>query len=345
MSVIIPALDAESTIERCVNSILKQDLPALDVIVVDNGSRDRTGEIAARAGARVVVEPLRGRSRARNRGAAEARGSRLAFIDSDCEAPSDWLSCSSAALREPWLSAVQARVQKSSASPPGRRFVQVHYYWPFLDTCALVTTRAAYDAAGGFDEELTRNEDMDFSFRLLACGFGFAWMPDTIVRKEHRLNAAQALTRGWVGGQSLAILSAKWRTHMGVSRTRFWRDLSKNIVKSALREARNPRASHGAESLEAMGRLFGCVQTDIAVRGIQSTLRAPATSLSKRLGERRFPVFGPDETLLYDASEKRILRLNLAQRRHLERYIEDPSSACDAQVVHDLGLGSPGSSR
>jgi GT2 family glycosyltransferase len=340
VSVIIPALDAEDTIERCVAAVLSQSWSALEVIVVDNGSRDATAQLAERAGARVVMEDQRGRSRARNRGVAESRGSLLGFIDADCVPPADWARNCVAAIREPWLGAVQARVQKSASAPPSRTFVQAHYYWPFLDTCALMTTRAAFDGAGGFDEELARNEDMDFSFRLLASGFAFAWLPDTIVHKEHRLNARQALRRGWVGGQSLAIFAAKWRALVRVSQARFFGDLSKGVLKAALLDVRNLRSSGGIASLEALGRLLGSLETGITASKVTSTLRAPCTRLPERLGERRFPVIGPDETLLFDAAVQRLQRLNREQSRELERYIEaeENSSEGDQRVVREWGL-------
>lgn len=81
VAVVIPALDEEEAIGRVVS-----ELPPLaeDVIVVDNGSRDRTGEVARAAGARVVNASARGYGEACLAGIAAARGADvIAFVDGD----------------------------------------------------------------------------------------------------------------------------------------------------------------------------------------------------------------------------------------------------------------------
>jgi glycosyltransferase involved in cell wall biosynthesis len=81
ISVIIPALDEEEAIGRVIAEIP----PIVDeVIVVDNGSRDRTAEVARTAGARVVSEPRRGYGRACLAGVAAAdRPDVIVFLDGD----------------------------------------------------------------------------------------------------------------------------------------------------------------------------------------------------------------------------------------------------------------------
>ncbi len=80
---IIPCLDEEEAIGPCVAAVLAHGLG--EVIVVDGGSRDRTAERAAAAGARVVVEPRRGYGRALKTGIAAASPSStvLLFVDGD----------------------------------------------------------------------------------------------------------------------------------------------------------------------------------------------------------------------------------------------------------------------
>ena len=81
LAVIIPALDEEAAIGLVVGDVR----PLVDeVIVVDNGSRDRTAEVARAAGARVVPEPRRGYGQACLTGIAAANGADvLVFIDGD----------------------------------------------------------------------------------------------------------------------------------------------------------------------------------------------------------------------------------------------------------------------
>ena len=80
-TVVIPALDEEKNIGTVLGAIPAHLVG--EVIVVDGGSRDGTAAIAATHGARVFVEPRRGYGRACSRGAAEARGEVVVFLDAD----------------------------------------------------------------------------------------------------------------------------------------------------------------------------------------------------------------------------------------------------------------------
>lgn len=83
VSVVIPCLDEEATIAEVVEEVLAQGVD--EVLVVDNGSTDRTGERAERAGARVVLQPERGYGRACASGVAAVRpdAELICFIDGD----------------------------------------------------------------------------------------------------------------------------------------------------------------------------------------------------------------------------------------------------------------------
>jgi glycosyltransferase involved in cell wall biosynthesis len=91
VSIILPALNEEEAIERAIRSVPRQELVALgydtQVVVVDNGSTDRTGELARAAGAHVVFEPRRGYGRAYKTGIAEASGDVMVFADADLTYP------------------------------------------------------------------------------------------------------------------------------------------------------------------------------------------------------------------------------------------------------------------
>ena len=91
VSVIVPVYNAESTLRRCADSILEQSYPDLELILVDDGSKDASPLICDSymqkdARVRVIHKPNSGASATRNLGIAEARGHYLQFVDSD-----DWL--------------------------------------------------------------------------------------------------------------------------------------------------------------------------------------------------------------------------------------------------------------
>src|SRR3989442_1234213 len=76
----------------CLDSLQRLRYPAYEMIVVNDGSRDRTGEIAEQyEGVQVIHQVNKGLSAARNVGIANSRGDIVAFTDSDCVVDPDWL--------------------------------------------------------------------------------------------------------------------------------------------------------------------------------------------------------------------------------------------------------------
>lgn len=98
VTVIIPALDEEKTIASTVESV--KSLGPDEVIVVDGGSTDRTGELSERVGATVLSSP-RGRARQMNRGAQEASGDIFLFLHADTRLPPPALDDVRSALADP----------------------------------------------------------------------------------------------------------------------------------------------------------------------------------------------------------------------------------------------------
>ncbi len=91
VSVVIPVLDDAAALRRCLARLAAQSVPPLEVIVVDNGSADDSASIAREAGARVLVEPVRGIPAAAARGYDAARGDIIARCDADTVPPLDWI--------------------------------------------------------------------------------------------------------------------------------------------------------------------------------------------------------------------------------------------------------------
>src|SRR4051812_35054139 len=93
VSVVVCAYNAERTMEACLASLQVLNYPDYEVIVVNDGSRDRTLEIAERYPyCRIINQENRGLSVARNVGAEAATGEIVAYTDSDCVADPDWLT-------------------------------------------------------------------------------------------------------------------------------------------------------------------------------------------------------------------------------------------------------------
>src|SRR2546422_10702578 len=92
-TVVICTRDRPESLDRCLGAVGALDYPSFDVLVVDNGSSATgTREVAERWGARCTVEPRPGLSRARNRGAGEAQGDLIAYLDDDALPEPGWLA-------------------------------------------------------------------------------------------------------------------------------------------------------------------------------------------------------------------------------------------------------------
>lgn len=89
---VIPAKDDEDLLRRCLRTLEHQSLAPHEIIVVDNGSRDRTQAVARRAGVRVLVQPEAGILAAAAAGYDAAEGEIIARLDADCIPAADWLA-------------------------------------------------------------------------------------------------------------------------------------------------------------------------------------------------------------------------------------------------------------
>lgn len=92
VSVVIPAFNEEQYLADCIQSVRNQKTSFLfEIIVVDNGSLDKTAEIAEREGAIVIAEKKKGLSHARKTGLKNAKGEILVYFDADTKIPHGWL--------------------------------------------------------------------------------------------------------------------------------------------------------------------------------------------------------------------------------------------------------------
>ncbi len=101
-SIIIPAKNEEKNIQNCLQSIAAIDYPAdkFEVLLIDNGSTDKTVAVAESWGAKVFLKPELTISGLRNFGAQQSKGKILAFLDADCTVDKNWLNAASVYLED-----------------------------------------------------------------------------------------------------------------------------------------------------------------------------------------------------------------------------------------------------
>ena len=178
LSVIIPAWNEAEWLPRTLTSIqhaLATVQRDSEIIVVDNASTDATPRIARDAGCRVVFEPQRRISRARNAGAWVASGEILIFVDADTWPDAELLHATLAALDTGAVCGGGARVTFDHLDQRIYRWGAAA--WNALSArlglaagCYVFCTREAFTAVGGFSERVYAGEEVFLSRALARWG-------------------------------------------------------------------------------------------------------------------------------------------------------------------------------
>jgi glycosyltransferase involved in cell wall biosynthesis len=189
ISIIIPALNEEKMISRCLESLTQLAFACdrFEVLVVDNGSRDKTLTIAEsfkdRLNLKVLQEAGVRISALRNLGARSASGDILAFLDADCLAPSDWLERIYALATDNGAGVLGAHyLLPEDSSWVGRTW---HRYQEapksgevsHVPAGDLITRREDFLKLGGFDESIQTNEDYELCDRARKAGMHVRAVP------------------------------------------------------------------------------------------------------------------------------------------------------------------------
>jgi glycosyltransferase involved in cell wall biosynthesis len=273
VSAVIPAYNTERYLRRAIDSVLAQTYRPIECIVVDDGSTDRSAQIARSYGERVrcIAQRNAGASAARNTGIQAAQGEYIAFLDAD----------------DYWLDTKIEHQMRVLADNPGLSLVSTHWTWlssttdparadfkgpafdpaavqllpgwdslllePYLGTPTVVVATAVARAVGGFDTALRSAEDVDFFLRvcddkpyaiLKQSLLGYQLRPGSLTRTEsgHRFNL-EVLARF---GRSRPDLSQRFGPVLMKSRMDIYRQWASTRVfhgngagaRSVLRESR-----------------------------------------------------------------------------------------------------------
>jgi glycosyltransferase involved in cell wall biosynthesis len=189
ISVIVCAYNEERYLAACLHSVFAQTRAPDEVILVNNASTDRTREIATRmAGVRVVDQPDKGLTKAREAGRRAARGDVLLYLDADCRAPLQWVARIEARfLRDPRLVALSGPFQYYDWDALSRWLLRGYdlVVAPLAQVLArhvlragavfyggnFAVRRVALERIGGFDTSIAfHGEDANLGRRLTGIG-------------------------------------------------------------------------------------------------------------------------------------------------------------------------------
>ena len=209
VSVVVTVFNGERFLANAIRSALEQSYRELEVIVVNDGSSDGSVRIAESFTAdpriRIVEKPNGGAASARNRGAQQAAGSIIAFLDHDDEWSPQKLETQVPLLSDPTVGVVGCHL--AYVGPSGRMFgalsgeptdgrqqdIANARFMPFAPS-AMVMRAELLRELGGFDEDICRRigpaEDFDFLSRVARRGFGVVLVPQVLGRYRIHLGAA-----------------------------------------------------------------------------------------------------------------------------------------------------------
>ena len=237
VSVIVCSYNGAKTLERCLESLRRIEYPDYEVILVDDGSKDDTEEIASRnPWITYLRQENSGLSMARNVGARAATGEVLAYTDSDCMADPQWLYFMVGTL----LSGDYAGVGGPNVSPPAENWIQAcvaaapggpnhvlltDQIAEHIPGCNMAFYKWAFERVGGFDPEYRKaGDDVDFCWRLQTGRrqiIGFS--PSAIVWHYRRFTLAAFRKQQNGYGEAESLLRFKHLVFFGPTGTAKWK--------------------------------------------------------------------------------------------------------------------------
>jgi GT2 family glycosyltransferase len=278
-SIIIPHLNQPDALTRCLTSLQRQDFDggAVEIIVVDNGSRQSLAAVADRITNVRFLEQLEpGPGLARNIGVAAASAEILLFIDADCRAHPGWVASALRALTAANAPDIVGGDVQIDIVDPARLTALESYESVFAYRQSLYITsegfsgtgnlgmkRKIFDAVGPFGG-IGIAEDRDWGQRARALGYITRYVPDMIVYHPAR--------------KSFDELAEKWRRHVAHDLAKHrssggsvlgWRlralAMIASIVPHSLTVLRSPRLSGFSNRIRGIGllaqiRKFRCAE-------------------------------------------------------------------------------------
>jgi glycosyltransferase involved in cell wall biosynthesis len=222
ISVVVCCYNSEATIDKCLESLQKLDYPNYEVIVVNDGSTDKTEDIVKKYDFQLISIDNMGLGNARNVGLKAAKGEIVAYIDSDAFADEHWLKYIAAKFNNTDCAGAggpnlappnNGKISDCVANAPGG---PLHVLLSddeaeHIPGCNMAFLKDSLRAVGGFDEKFNiAGDDVDLCWRIQQCGMWLAFSPSALVW-HYRRNSVRAYWKQQLEyGKVEAFLEKKW---------------------------------------------------------------------------------------------------------------------------------------
>lgn len=213
VSLYIPSYNAEKYIASAIEGALRQTRVPDEILVVDDGSRDRTAEVASRFPVRVIRhECNKGLAAARNTAFRNSRYPLVAGVDADVVPATDWLESLYHNFEQPGVAAAGGVLIEQFHEAPADhwRFLYLTHgatderteiTWPShrrLGGFASLMRKSAVEQVGGYDERYrTAYDDHDISLKLLRAGYTLVFEPKAISHHIRRDTIYSVVRTAW----------------------------------------------------------------------------------------------------------------------------------------------------
>ena len=205
-SIIIPTYNRPQEISACLESLSRLDYPRdqFEVIVIDDGSEISLQPVAARffdrLDVRLFTQPHAGPAAARNKGASQAKGKFLAFIDDDCTPIPEWLGRLTNRFAAVPNHAIGGRtlngLPENPYSTASQDLLDAGYTFhnpvasqsSFFASNNLTVPTGHFRSIGGFDITFQTSEDRDFCDRWRHHRFQMTYAPEILIYHSHPMN-------------------------------------------------------------------------------------------------------------------------------------------------------------
>ena len=215
VSIIIPTYNSEKTIGRCLNSITKQTYENIEVLIIDNYSKDRTLDIAKKFKARIYLLKS-GRAKAKNFGTKKARGKYVLYLDSDMELEPEVVEeCVYLAEKDSKIAGIIIPEETIGSSfwAKVRNYERKFYAGTLVESPRFFRRNLVLNV-GGFDEDIIFYEEATLPIKIEKLGYNVrARISSKIKHIEEHFNLRQWIIKKLFYAKTLRKYRERYREY------------------------------------------------------------------------------------------------------------------------------------